>query len=157
MYCNGILSSKLGVLAILLCHKIRWALKSLLLCFAFLVGCLPVAHSQEFFADCREDISNFCSDVSPDNGRIVSCLYAHQDKIAPACGASMVDVNNSLDFIFNSLEDMFRSCGDNITEFCSGKKFGYGRIYSCLAEKQSSLSGSCRRLVTEFQLGFSAR
>ena len=127
------------------------------LCLGPVIGFFSSAHSQEILSDCRSDIGNFCSDISPENSRILSCLYAHQDKITLICNDSLAVVKNSLDFIFDALEETFTNCGNEIAEFCSGKKFVYGRILSCLAENQSSLSGSCRGYVTEFQMGISPK
>jgi hypothetical protein len=36
-------------------------------------------------ASCREDISRFCSDVSPGEGRIGRCLAAHRSELSPVC------------------------------------------------------------------------
>ena len=36
-------------------------------------------------ATCREDISRFCSDVSPGGGRIAGCLQEHRSELSPAC------------------------------------------------------------------------
>ncbi len=138
-------------------NKLNRSLAVFLLSLGVAIGLFSSAQSQEIFSDCRSDIGNFCSDISPENGRILSCLYAHQDKITPLCNDSLTVVKNSLDFIFDSLEETFTNCGNEIAEFCADKKFGYGRILSCLTENQSNLSGSCRAYVTEFQMGISPR
>jgi hypothetical protein len=36
-------------------------------------------------ATCRDDISRFCSDVSPGQGRVALCLDRHRDDLSPAC------------------------------------------------------------------------
>jgi cysteine rich repeat protein len=36
-------------------------------------------------ATCRYDISRFCSDVSPGQGRIGRCLEAHRSDLSPSC------------------------------------------------------------------------
>jgi hypothetical protein len=36
-------------------------------------------------ATCRNDISRFCSDVSPGRGRIAACLQQHRSELSPAC------------------------------------------------------------------------
>ena len=37
-------------------------------------------------ATCRYDISRFCDDVSPGQGRIARCLEQHRSDLSPACG-----------------------------------------------------------------------
>jgi Golgi apparatus protein 1 len=36
-------------------------------------------------ATCREDISQFCSDVVPGSGRIAACLQNRSDDLSPVC------------------------------------------------------------------------
>jgi hypothetical protein len=36
-------------------------------------------------ATCRQDISQFCSDVVPGRGRIAACLQNHSDDLSPVC------------------------------------------------------------------------
>jgi hypothetical protein len=36
-------------------------------------------------ATCREDISQFCSDVVPGSGRIAACLQNRSEDLSPVC------------------------------------------------------------------------
>jgi hypothetical protein len=40
-------------------------------------------------ATCRYDISRFCWDVSPGQGRIARCLEAHRSDLSPSCADRM--------------------------------------------------------------------
>jgi hypothetical protein len=38
---------------------------------------------------CASDISRFCDDVTPGEGRILACVYGYADQVTPACEDSI--------------------------------------------------------------------
>jgi len=112
------------------------------------VGASGAASAQGLLENCSTDIVKFCSQVSPGNGRVVSCLYAHEDSITEACDAATDDMGALIDGFFASVGEAYAICAPDIESKCSDVKFGQGRIVSCLAENQETLGQDCADIVT---------
>jgi len=41
---------------------------------------------------CEKELQGFCKDVTPGEGRILACLYAHLDKLSGQCEYAHYDV-----------------------------------------------------------------
>ncbi len=107
--------------------------------------------AQSIFESCETDLKAFCSQVTPGNGRILSCFYAHEDKLSDSCDIAIEDQASLLDSFFETVRYVMDRCADDIQMHCAGVKFGGGRIFSCLVEKTSSLTDSCKQLVSEMR------
>ena len=93
-----------------------------------LIGCTPVdlAHAQsdvaKTFVDrlidqvtkleksCAEDIKQYCSTVTPGEGRMIYCMQAHEDKISPACSYDLEDVVLALQASNDALKEAANAC-----------------------------------------------
>ena len=120
--------------------------------FAILMICAPPTKqlaAQSIFDTCKTDLKAYCSQVTPGNGRIISCLYAHEDKLSESCDAATEDLANLLDWFLESVRHVMDQCADDIQKHCTNVAFGGGRIFSCLVEKASSLTDGCKKLVPE--------
>ncbi len=107
--------------------------------------------AQSIFESCETDLKDFCSQVLPGNGRIVACIYAHEDKISESCDAAIEDQASLLDWFFESVRYVMDRCADDIQKHCAGTRFGGGRIFTCLVENASSLTDECRALTPEME------
>ncbi len=105
--------------------------------------------AQTIFEGCETDVKAYCSQVTPGDGHIVACLYSHEDTLSESCEAATEDHVNLLDWFFESVRNVMDRCADDIQKHCAGVAFGGGRIFSCLVEKTSSLTDSCKTLVPE--------
>ena len=38
---------------------------------------------------CKEDIKNYCSNVTPGEGRLLACAAAHEDKLSGQCSYAL--------------------------------------------------------------------
>ncbi len=115
---------------------------------AFIAGNEQLA-AQSIFESCETDLKAYCGQVTPGNGHIVACLYAHEDTLSDNCDAATEDHANLLDWFFESVRYVMDQCANDIQEHCAGVAFGGGRIFSCLVEKTSSLTDGCKALVPE--------
>ena len=107
--------------------------------------------AQSIFESCETDLNAYCSQVTPGNGRILSCLYAHEDKISDSCDAAIEDQANLLDSFFESMRYALDQCADDIQKHCADVAYGGGRVLSCLVEETSPLTDSCKTLVEEMR------
>lgn len=119
---------------------------------AFLMFCATPTQqlaAQSIFDTCKTDLNAYCSQVTPGNGRIISCLYAHEHRLSESCDSATEDLANLLDWFFETVRHVTDQCADDIHKHCANVAFGGGRIFSCLVEKESSLTDSCKKLVPE--------
>ncbi|MEO0994247.1 MAG: cysteine rich repeat-containing protein [Pseudomonadota bacterium] len=112
----------------------------------------PTVQAADILEACSADIAQRCTDVEPGHGRIMACLYAHEDKVTDSCDAAMADTADFIDLMFDRLHTIKTQCGDDIRTYCQSVEIGHGRILSCLAKQQSSLSESCGALVSGMNL-----
>ncbi len=128
---------------------LRRAFTSLpIILMAFIAGNEQLA-AQSIFESCETDLKAYCGQVTPGNGHIVACLYAHEDTLSENCDAATEDHANLLDWFFESVRYVMDQCANDIREHCADVTFGGGRIFSCLVEKTSSLTDGCKALVPE--------
>ncbi len=128
---------------------LRRAFTSLpIILMAFIAGNEQLA-AQSIFESCETDLKAYCGQVTPGNGHIVACLYAHEDTLSDNCDAATEDHANLLDWFFESVRYVMDQCANDIREHCADVTFGGGRIFSCLIEKTSSLTDGCKALVPE--------
>ncbi len=105
--------------------------------------------AQTIFESCETDLKAYCGQVTPGNGHIVACLYAHEDTLSENCDAATEDHSNLLDWFFETVRYVMDQCANDIQKHCADVTFGGGRIFSCLIEKTSSLTDGCKALVPE--------
>jgi len=128
---------------------LRRAFTSLpIILMAFIAGNEQLA-AQSIFESCETDLKAYCGQVTPGNGHIVACLYAHEDTLSENCDAATEDHANLLDWFFESVRYVMDQCANDIQKHCADVTFGGGRIFSCLVEKTSSLTDGCKALVPE--------
>ena len=128
---------------------LRRAFTSLpIILMAFIAGNEQLA-AQSIFESCETDLKAYCGQVTPGNGHIVACLYAHEDTLSDNCDAATEDHANLLDWFFESVRYVMDQCANDIQKHCADVTFGGGRIFSCLIEKTSSLTDGCKALVPE--------
>ncbi len=107
------------------------------------------ANAQTLHEACETSILHFCDTVTPGNGRIMACLYAHEDKVSGACDDVTNDVSTILDSVFAKINDVLSECTPDIEKLCSDAKFGEGRMLTCLSENSASLSEGCKAVAPQ--------
>jgi hypothetical protein len=94
---------------------------------------------------CGEELRNFCSTVTPGEGRLLLCMQAHEDKISPQCELSLLETSRNIGKAVQRVENFAEACWEDIQAHCSGTG---GSVAQCMAEKRDMLSGPCRAQVT---------
>ena len=110
------------------------------------------AAAQSVFEACGEDIANHCKAVTPGDGRIFACLYAHEDKISESCDAVTDDVANLLDVFFEIIRYTNQECRADIERHCLDVELGGGRIFSCLKSHKAELTSDCSAVIERIDL-----
>ena len=117
----------------------------------------PVAVAVEgamstFVEGCEQELTTFCKDVTPGEGRILACLYAHQDKISPRCEYALYDSAAQLDRAINALTYAANECRDDLESFCADIKPGEGRLRDCLEKNEAKVSDRCKTAIQDIGL-----
>ena len=131
----------------------KFSLASTAAIFLMLAMSLPGSgQAQGVFEACGDELQNYCSQVTPGNGRLFACFYAHEDKLSEACDAAIVDVADQLDMFFEVIRYATQQCSDDIAKHCQDVEFGGGRMYSCLKGSSDKLSDSCAEVIGQIEL-----
>jgi len=93
---------------------------------------------------CAADISKFCSKVTRGEGRLLSCMQAHDDQLGRRCQFALYRVSRHLEGALNRVERIAEACWNDIEAHCANAD----RIGQCVVEKRASLSQSCQTVVS---------
>jgi len=101
---------------------------------------------QSLMMNCGSDITKFCSSITPGGGRIVSCLFANNDKITGQCTFAMFEAGERLAATMAALGQLAKntSCRSDLKQYCRGIPAGGGRLYTCLRSNRATLTDGCR-------------
>jgi len=98
---------------------------------------------------CATEIAQYCSQVSPGEGRLLACFYAHEDKLSGQCQYALYDAASQLDAAVNALNYVATQCHDDILAHCAGVQLGEGRVLECLNANSASVSDACKQAVKD--------
>ena len=108
--------------------------------FVLILSLLIVWRDWPVFAEdarpCVEDITNFCKDVKPGGGRIITCLKSHEGELSSVCKDKLQELQKRVDIAK-------QVCTNDIGKFFKGVEPGEGRIARCLEEHTPELSPTC--------------
>ena len=109
------------------------------------------AIAQSVFDACGKEIATHCADVIPGNGRLFSCIYAHEDKASDSCDAATAEVASLLDTFFELIRYSKQECRTDIAKFCTDVEIGGGRVYSCLKSNKAELTDECSTVIVRIK------
>jgi len=103
---------------------------------------------------CAAETASYCSQVTPGQGRLLACFYAHEDKLSIGCLNALYEGMATLDLVVSELAHIEFQCRQDILDRCGEVVPGEGRIASCLVENKSELSAPCAAAIDEAQIAF---
>ena len=93
---------------------------------------------------CAADVSKFCGNVTPGEGRVLVCMHAHDDQLSRTCQFSLYRASRNLDRALDRVERIADACWNDIEAQCANAD----RIGQCVMEKAASVSPACQTVVT---------
>jgi hypothetical protein len=93
---------------------------------------------------CKTEISTYCKSVTPGEGRMLACLYAHEDKLSGQCEYALYDASARLERAVTALNFAAQECEADITTLCKSVAAGEGRILGCLEKNDAKVSQRCK-------------
>lgn len=98
---------------------------------------------------CNKDLQTYCKDVTPGEGRLLACLYAHEDKLSGRCEYSLYDAAAQLERAVAALTYVANECKDDLKAYCSSVKPGEGRLASCIDKNKDKISERCKQAIKD--------
>ncbi len=98
---------------------------------------------------CDKEFKTYCKDVTPGEGRILACLYAHGDKISSQCEYALYDAAVQLERFVAALTYVANECEEDLEKYCSGTQPGEGRLLACLDKNKKKVSKRCKQAVKD--------
>lgn len=118
-----------------------------------LLGLSSAAFGQDIVSTvekgCEAEIKNFCSQVSPGEGRMLACFFAHEDKLSGQCQYALYTASAQLEHAISALNYVAGQCQNDIMNNCADVQAGEGRILDCLNANADSISDSCKQAMAD--------
>jgi hypothetical protein len=120
----------------------------------FAITAIQVASAEQPLLDyvvtsCEIDLENFCSQVTPGEGRLMHCVAAHEDKLSGQCVYALYQAASLLEELSVAIGYLAAECGTDIEAHCANVEVGEGRMLSCLGEHKEEVSESCTQAITD--------
>ena len=94
---------------------------------------------------CKAELEKYCSNVTPGEGRVLACLYAHNDKLSGRCEYALYDAAVQLERAAAALAYVANECGTDLRKYCADVQVGQGRLLECLDKKDAEVSSRCKQ------------
>jgi len=98
---------------------------------------------------CESDIENYCSQVTPGNGRMLHCMAAHEDKISGQCVYAFYQAASLLEQLSVAINYVAQECSTEIETLCSDVVAGEGRILACFEKHEEELGDACKKAIAD--------
>jgi len=96
---------------------------------------------------CRMELQNFCSTVTPGEGRLLLCMQAHEDKLGNQCQLALFEASRNIQQAARRIERVADACWSDIQTHCGGGS----SIIQCMSEKRALLSPACQAAAAELR------
>ena len=100
---------------------------------------------------CKTELDTYCKDVTPGEGRVLACLYAHGDKLSGRCEYALYDAAAQLERFVAALSFVINECRDDLVTLCSDVPAGEGRLVECLAKNETKVSERCNQAIKDVE------
>ena len=98
---------------------------------------------------CDKEIKTYCKNVTPGEGRVLACLYAHEDKLSGKCDYALYDAAVQLERFVAALTYLANECEDDLEKYCSNIRPGQGRLLDCLDRNKKKLQNRCTQALKD--------
>ena len=98
---------------------------------------------------CEKELTTYCKDVTPGEGRVLACLYAFSDKLTGQCEYALYDAAVQLERFVAALTYLANECDADLEKFCANIEVGEGRVLKCLDDNASKISARCTQALTD--------
>jgi hypothetical protein len=129
--------------------KKRGFIVTIALLFLFLSASLPTQAGEDLVQTvangCQKELETYCKNVTPGEGRVLACLYAHSDKLSGQCEFALYDAAAQLERAVAALSYVVNECRDDLANLCADVPAGEGRLAKCLEQNDAKVSARCKQ------------
>lgn len=101
---------------------------------------------------CKTELDAWCKDVTPGEGRVLSCLAAREDKLSGQCEYALYTASAQLDAFVSAIQHVATECKAELEKHCSSIELGEGRLAKCLKANEATASPACKQAMTDTQM-----
>ena len=101
---------------------------------------------------CKMEIEKYCGQVTPGQGRVLACLFAHGDKLSAKCEYALYDAAVQLERAVAALTYVANECDADLEKYCASIAPGEGRLLECLEKHDKQVSGRCKQAIKDVGL-----
>ncbi len=101
---------------------------------------------------CNEEIRTYCSTVTPGEGRVLACLFSHEDKLSGRCQYALYDAAVQLERAVAALTYVANECDADLETYCANIRPGEGRLAQCLKKNEKKLNQRCTQAIKDVGL-----
>lgn len=98
---------------------------------------------------CATELTEYCSQVTPGEGRVLACLYAHGEKLSGQCEYALYDAAAQLEQFVSNLSYLMHECTDDVNQQCAVVQAGEGRLAQCLLDNKANLTPRCSAAIDQ--------
>ena len=129
--------------------RIAMTLTTLLLVFTGSATMAQDTLLEYLVESCEADLKQYCSQVTPGEGRLLHCMAAHEDKISGRCEYAFYQAATLLEQLSAAITYVAMECKTDIETHCGDIAVGEGRILACLSEHEGEIADSCKKAITD--------
>ena len=97
---------------------------------------------------CNSELTQYCAEVTPGEGRLLACLYAHGDKVSGQCEYALYGAAARLERAISAITYVASECRAELETHCANVEVGEGRVAECLKDHAGELGPGCDQALT---------
>ncbi|MCG3203240.1 MAG: hypothetical protein NFCOHLIN_03180 [Gammaproteobacteria bacterium] len=101
---------------------------------------------------CKVELESYCKAVTPGEGRVLACLYAHEDRLSGRCEYALYDAAAQLEHAIGALTYVANECKTDMQRHCADIQPGEGRLAMCLKNNEQQMSPRCQQAIKDVGL-----
>lgn len=101
---------------------------------------------------CKVEVESYCKAVTPGEGRVLACLYAHEEKLSGRCEYALYDAAAQLEHAIGALSYVANECRADMQQHCASIQPGEGRLAMCLKKNEQQVSARCQQAIKDVGL-----
>lgn len=92
---------------------------------------------------CSKEVATYCSQVPLGGGRVMNCLFDHENQLSSGCKAAIDKGESTLEAALGDANFFGANCAADMQRLCPGVVAGGGRLLACLMDNINNTELRC--------------